>query len=185
MASSRPPTPGGAPLPDLLLGEWACLGVLCQAPAHGFAVAARLKPDGDIGRVWTMSRSLTYRALDQLVAKGCVEVVTQEPGVAGGPRRILGPTRLGRRRFGEWLVTPARHLRDLRSELLLKLVLADIVGVPIGPLIEAQRLAVERLAAALGDPDPADVVALWRHESAQVALRFLARLDRATTGVTS
>ena len=32
----------------MLLGEWACLGILAEAPAHGFAVAARLKPDGDI-----------------------------------------------------------------------------------------------------------------------------------------
>ena len=163
--------------PELLLGEWACLGILCQGPAHGFAVAARLRPTGDIGRVWTMSRPLTYRALDQLVAKHCVRAVGEEPGLAGGNRTILAPTRLGRSRFRTWVVRPVAHLRDLRSELLLKLVLADALGVAIGPLVAAQRSAVAELAAALGDPDPSDVVALWRHESAQAAARFLARLD--------
>lgn len=162
--------------PELLLGEWACLGILCQGPAHGFAVAARLKPDGDVGRVWTMSRPLTYRALDQLVAKDCVKAVAEEPGIAGGNRTILAPTRTGRARFRTWAVTPVRHLRDLRSELLLKLVLADAVGIDADRLVEAQRAAVAGLAAALGDPDPSDVVALWRHESAQAAVRFLARL---------
>ena len=47
---------------QLLLGEWACLGVLYQGPMHGFAIASRLKPDGDIGRVWSLSRPLTYRS---------------------------------------------------------------------------------------------------------------------------
>lgn len=163
--------------PELLLGEWACLGVLCQGPTHGFAVAGRLKPDGDLGRVWTMSRPLTYRALDQLVAKDCAHTVGEEPGIAGGNRTILGPTRRGRRRFREWVVTPVEHLRDLRSELLLKLVLAEAIGIPTAPLVAAQRAVVGERAAALGDPDPTDVVALWRHESAQAAVRFLARLD--------
>jgi PadR family transcriptional regulator AphA len=160
-----------------LLGEWACLGILCQGPTHGFAVAGRLKPDGDVGRVWTMSRPLTYRALDQLVVKGCAEAVGEEPGTAGGNRTILAPTRLGRRRFRQWVVAPVLHLRDLRSELLLKLVLAEASGIETSALVAAQRMAVDELAAAHGDPDPTDVVALWRHESAQAAVRFLARLD--------
>src|SRR5690606_27161543 len=100
-----------------------------------------------------------------------------EPGIAGGNRTILAPTRLGRTRFRTWVVTPVAHLRDLRSELLLKLVLAAALRIPTGPLVAAQRSAVAELAAALGDPDPSDVVALWRHESAQAAVRFLARLD--------
>ena len=29
---------------QLLLGEWACLGILYQGPTHGFAIASRLKP---------------------------------------------------------------------------------------------------------------------------------------------
>ena len=52
---------------QLLLGEWACLGILYPAPSHGFAVAARLKPEGDVGRVIEsrpLSRSKRWRLLD-------------------------------------------------------------------------------------------------------------------------
>lgn len=81
---------------QLLLGEWACLGILNRAPGHGFAIAARLKPDGDVGRVWSMSRALTYRSLDQLAARGLVEPIAEEPGIAGGQRTILATTAAGR-----------------------------------------------------------------------------------------
>ena len=55
-------------------GEWACLGASCiPAPTHGFAIAARLKPDGDVGRVWSLSRALTYRSLEQLAIRGYVQ----------------------------------------------------------------------------------------------------------------
>jgi hypothetical protein len=60
------------------------------------------------------------------------------------------------------------HLRDLRSELLLKLVLAEL----------CERIT--RMAAAFtpppNDEPTTDFVALWRHESSRAALRFLARL---------
>lgn len=160
----------------LLLGEWACLGVLVERPAHGFAVAARMKPDADIGRVWSMSRALTYRALDQLVAKELVHEIGEERGIAGGNRTILGPTRRGRGRLRTWLGTPVEHLRDVRSELLLKVVLADLDGVDVVPMLHRQRDIVasiaEHMAARPGD----DAVALWRSESSQAALRFVDRL---------
>ena len=34
---------------QLLLGEWACLGILYQGPTHGFAIASRLKPTATSG----------------------------------------------------------------------------------------------------------------------------------------
>ena len=102
---------------DLLLGEWACLGILYAAPTHGFAIAARLKPDGDVGRVWSLSRALTYRSLAQLFERGYALEVGEEPGIAGGNRTILAATRTGRAQVRKWLNAPVSHLRDLRSEL--------------------------------------------------------------------
>lgn len=164
---------------ELLLGEWACLGILSVGPAHGFAVAKRLAPDGDVGRVWSMSRALTYRALDQLSARGHIRAVGEEPGTAGGTRTVLGLTRSGRAQLSTWLATPTRHLRDLRSELLLKLVLADANGVDTGGLLQRQRAEIAAIAESRAAADPSDVVALWRRESADAALRFLdALLDR-------
>jgi DNA-binding PadR family transcriptional regulator len=166
---------------QLLLGEWACLGILYPAPSHGFAIAARLKPTGDVGRVWSLSRALTYRALDQLAARGYVHAVGEEPGIAGGNRTILAATRSGRAQLRKWLNTPVAHLRDLRSELLLKLIIADICGIGIGPMLDRQHAHIELMAAAiagqLDDDAPIDVVDLWRNEASQAALRFLTRLQ--------
>lgn len=165
---------------QLLLGEWACLGILYPSPAHGFAIAARLKPTGDVGRVWSLSRPLTYRSLDQLAARGYIQSVGHEPGIAGGNRTILAATRTGRAQLRRWLATPVVHLRDLRSELLLKLVVARICEIDLAKMLVSQRDHIAQLAAALAgqtDDDGAiDVVALWRSESSQGALRFLDRL---------
>jgi DNA-binding PadR family transcriptional regulator len=166
---------------QLLLGEWACLGILYPAPSHGFAIAARLKPTGDVGRVWSLSRALTYRALDQLAARDYIRAVGEEPGIAGGNRTILAATRSGRAQLRKWLNTPVTHLRDLRSELLLKLIIADICGIGIRPMLERQHAHIEQMAAAIaGQLDnhaPTDVVDLWRNEASQAALRFLTRLQ--------
>lgn len=149
----------------LLLGEWACLGILYAGPSHGFAIAARLKPTGDVGRVWSLSRALTYRALDQLTAHGYVEAVGVEPGIAGGNRTILAATRSGRAQVRSWLGSPVTHLRDLRSELLLKLVLADLCGIDVGAMLDRQRAHVVELSDAIDAQvaaHPDDIVALWR-----------------------
>jgi DNA-binding PadR family transcriptional regulator len=166
---------------QLLLGEWACLGILYPAPAHGFAIAARLKPSGDIGRVWSLSRPLTYRSLEQLAARGYVHQVGEEPGIAGGNRTILAATRTGRAQLRRWLATPVVHLRDLRSELLLKLVVAETCGVEMSAMLAEQREHIGQLAHALrrqvDDGERIDVVALWRSESSRAALRFLDRVS--------
>jgi DNA-binding PadR family transcriptional regulator len=165
---------------QLLLGEWACLGILCAAPAHGFAIAALLKPEADIGRVWSLSRPLTYRSLDQLSARGFIHPIAEEPGIAGGNRTILAATRTGRAQLRKWLNTPVVHLRDLRSELLLKLVIADLCEIDVADMLAEQRILIEATASTLAaqvDVDGhRDVVALWRSELSQAALRFLDQL---------
>ena len=158
---------------ELLLGEWACLGILYQGPTHGFAIAARLKPDGDVGRVWSLSRPLTYRSLEQLTQRGHVHAVGEERGIAGGNRTILAATRQGRARFRRWLATPVPHLRDLRSELLLKLVLADQCGIDVGPMLARQHDVIAAISAALASATDDDVVTLWRRESSEAARRFV------------
>ena len=134
---------------QLLLGEWACLGILYPAPTHGFAIAARLKPGGDVGRVWSLSRPLTYRSLEQLTIRGYIQSVGEEPGIAGGNRTILAATRTGRAQLRKWLATPVVHFRDLRSELLLKLILADICAIDITRMLEAQRAHIADMAEAI------------------------------------
>ena len=162
--------------PPRLLGEWACLGLLVVAPSHGFALAARLAPSGDVGRVWSMSRPLTYRSLDQLAERGLVEQVGVEQGRAGGQRVVFGATRLGRSVLDAWIDEPVPHLRDLRSELLLKLVVLDLLGRDVSSLLRRQRHLVATAREALERDAGRDVVGLWRAESASAALGFLDRM---------
>lgn len=161
---------------ELLVGEWAALGVVCARPTHGFALAARLTPTGDLGRVWSMSRALAYRCVDQLLARGLIEVVGEQPGAAGGPRTMLGATADGCRRLNQWLGAPVPHLRDYRSELLLKILISRENGVDPRPMLSAQRTHTVTLALALDGADKTartDPVAVWRRESVASALRFI------------
>jgi DNA-binding PadR family transcriptional regulator len=177
--SPAPSNTGPPARPTALLGEWACLGILYDRPAHGWAVATRLRPEGDIGRVWYLSRPLTYRAIDQLSARGWIEAVGEEPGAGGPNRTILAATRTGRAQFRSWLRTPVEHLRDLRSELLLKLVFAEQLTIDLGEMLGRQRAIVDGLAAALAERvvDEPDVVHLWRAEATAAARRFLDRVE--------
>lgn len=164
---------------ELLLGEWACLGIVAQEPTHGFAVAARLTADGDIGRIWSLSRPLTYRALDHLVTVGYLEAAREEHGVAGGNRTILRITRTGRTELKRWLAEPSIHLRDLRSEFLLKLTLADQLGVDTRVLIKKQKDIVAEFVKGLRAQSRTsdDLVTVWRIEAAEGARRFLDQLS--------
>ena len=164
-------------LPPPLLGEWACLGVIYSTPMHGWAVSVRLRPDGDVGRVWQQSRPLTYRSIDRLTRRRWIAPVGREPGDAGPNRTILAATPSGRTRLETWAGEPVRHLRDLRSELLLKLVIADLHGFDVTALLEGQRSIVDGHAEALAARATTDdVVALWRLEAARAAQRFIERV---------
>jgi DNA-binding PadR family transcriptional regulator len=152
------------------------LALLAEQPRHGWAIVRELAPDGDVGRVWTLSRPLAYRALDTLTTRRLVRAVGTEQG--GGPRRtILTVTAAGRRAVGRWLTAPVAHPRDVRNELLLKLVLGARLGADPRPLVHAQQRVLRptfaALARAAARPD-ADVVDRWRHESALAIQRFLA-----------
>jgi len=164
---------------DPSLGEWACLGALYDGSAHGWAVARRLRADGDLGRVWQLSRPLTYRALDQLGGRGWIRAVGEEPSSGGPTRTLLAATRTGRARFRSWVRTPVTQVRDLRSELLLKLLFAERFGIEIEAMLRSQGQIVEdrrsTLATAL-ERDPGDLVVRWRVEMATAAERFVASL---------
>jgi PadR family transcriptional regulator AphA len=169
-----------APRADRSLAEWVCLALVAEGPTHGWAIAQQLAPDGEVGRVWSLSRPLTYRALERLVGEGLVAEAGEEPGA--GPRRtVLVATPSGRRAVRRWLQRPVRHLRDVRTELLCKLVLAARAGLDVAGLIDAQQAAfapaIDALASRARSRD-ADVVDRWRHASSQAVRHFLARESR-------
>lgn len=169
-----PSPPAGSP-PGLSLTEWAVLGVLATRPAHGFALSRELQTDSPVGRVWSVPRPLVYRALSRLEEHGLVRPQRTEPGDAGPQRTVYRIERSGRAALDRWMRTPVEHLRDVRTELLLKLVVADRYGVDRRPLVGAQQAAFASHFAALAIPSagPVDPVARWRYESSQAVARML------------
>jgi len=163
---------------DLLPGEWAVLGALTQGRSHGFAVARRLAPTGDLGRVWSMSRPRVYRAINDLAARGLIEPVGEMKSERGPNGVVYGVTDLGRAHVAMWLATPVDHVRDTRSSLLLKLALLHAAGDPSGPLLEAQAALLEpklaSLEGALGGASGFDAVVLrYRVASIRSVLEFV------------
>ena len=67
-APARPATPRAVPT-EPSFAEWVCLTLVNQKVSHGWALGTMLAPDGELGRIWTLSRPLTYRAIDGLVDK--------------------------------------------------------------------------------------------------------------------
>ncbi len=166
----------------LTLAEGACLGLVAAGHRHGWALVRDLARDGELGAVWTLSRPLTYRAIDRLAERGCLTRSGREPGV--GPERIvLSITASGRRALAEWLATPVTHLRDVRTEFLVKLSLAGRLDVDRLAMIRAQEMVLRPIIAAVASPaeldknDEAagndDLVQLWRVESSRAVARFL------------
>jgi len=163
---------------DLSLADWAVLGVVAEGPTHGWTVVRALATDGPLGRVWSVSRPVVYRSLDALVAMGYVEKYGEARG-SGPARTMVRATRLGRAALTRWLGRPALHVRDARSELLLKLALLDRRGGSTRALLERQLAAYEPVfAAVLKQPNGSGAgfesqLAMWRREQALAVRRFL------------
>ena len=175
-----------APRTDPSLPEWAALGLLCEEPRHGWAVARELAADGEIGRVYSCTRPLVYRALGQLRDSGLVEARGREASDEGPARTTLGPTRRGRAAFHRWCSARVEHVRDLRSELMLKLLFADRAGRDPTTLLRSQaallssaELALERQTSTTTDFDR--TLVLWRLSVVRASLSFVeALLDPRT-----
>ncbi len=160
-------------MPELSLADHACLAVIGEGNTHGWAIVKLFAPDGDLGRIWTLSRPLTYRSIDRLVEHHLVDRIDV------GRRADLSITTAGRRTLRRWLDQPVDHLRELRTVFLLKLELRSRSGLPVEGLVAAQRRHLDAAIEALTTPEPTDPVGLWRQESAHAARRFLDRVGGA------
>jgi DNA-binding PadR family transcriptional regulator len=158
-----PGTPGS-------LADHVCLAAIAEGPTHGWALVKLLRPDGDLGRIWSLSRALTYRAIDCLAD---AELITRQDR---GRRTALSTTADGSSIAEQWRTEPVRHVRDLRTVFLLKLRLLERSGLDPAPLVERQRDELRSALEALTATVPTDAVELWRQESALATQRFLDRI---------
>jgi DNA-binding PadR family transcriptional regulator len=171
--------------PGLSLAEWLVLCLVSEEPVHGFALAARLAPDGDVGMIWHVQKAVVYRAAQRLERLGLITAEDRQYSRLGPPRSRLSATPEGERAAQDWLRQPAAHPRDVRSELLLKLALLSRAGADPGDLLRAQRRQLipvaEGLAVQLRTATGFDqALTRWRHESASATLRFLDTLLATT-----
>lgn len=170
------------PADGLSTNAWAVLTLLADdGPRHGFALAHELRRGGDLGRAWSVSRPLVYRALDQLEGRGLVRAGPEEHSPAGPARREYRATAAGRRAVARWRDAPVDRLRDVRPELILKLTLNRRAGHDPTPLVDAQRRTFAAVHDEVADPDlspanPRLVVDVWREELARAVDRTLARV---------
>jgi PadR family transcriptional regulator AphA len=166
-----------ATLPEMSLPEWLVLTILSQQSAHGFAVAQLTAADGELGRVWQIPKAVVYRAIGRLLDAGLIAPEGTEPGL-GPQRTVYSVTADGRAAAGRWLFAPVEHVREIRSELLLKLALLDRAGENPMPLLRAQRAVLEPLVEAIesrrAHSGGFDTTLLaWRRATAVAALDFL------------
>ena len=168
------------------LPEWLVLTMLSQQPAHGFAVAQLTAADGELGRVWQIPKAVVYRAIGRLLEAGLIAPGGTEPGL-GPQRTVYTATDAGRDAAGRWLHAPVEHVRQIRSELLLKLALLDRAGEDPAALIQAQRAVLEPIVAAIetrrAHSAGFDATLLaWRRANAVAALDFLDAITPAGSG---
>jgi DNA-binding PadR family transcriptional regulator len=168
-------------IPELSLTEWAVLALVAEGRTHGFAAGREFAREGEIGGVWTIPRPLVYRAIGTLTARGLLREVGFAPGSGGPRRREIEAAAAGVAAVRAWLVEPVAHVRDARSEPLLKLLFVDRGGGDTLPLLRAQRVQLAELLAALRERRAASegfaaTLAHWRVCSAEAAVRFVADL---------
>jgi len=169
---------------ELSLADWAVLGVIAEAPTHGWAVTRELAADGALGRVWTVPRPVVYRSITTLTQRGYVETTGEAESGRGPQRTIVRVTRSGRAALARWLDRPVDHIRDVRSVFLLKLALLDRAGRSRDELVAKQLEELAPVFDGLRKPVRGEsfdaVLAGWRRESALGVRRFLETLQRAS-----
>jgi PadR family transcriptional regulator AphA len=154
------------------------LALVEEGPTHGFAVARSMASGGEVGRVWSMRRPLVYRTLDLLEDRELTHTAGTEASTTGPQRTLVEVTAEGRQKIAGWLVEPVEHVRDARSELMLKLLFLDRRGAAPDALLHAQRERFHEqereLRGLLDDADGfARTLALWRVENTAAAVRFV------------
>jgi PadR family transcriptional regulator AphA len=164
--------------PRLSLPEWLVLGIVCEQPTYGFAVAGLLSRDGRLGRIWHVSRPMIYRAVMRLERLGLVQVSGWQPASQDPDRLLVTATQPGLRAARWWLHKPVIHDRDVQPELMLKLALHDWAGGDPRELLREQRAEFGALAAALASQLEVTTgiehtLALWRHQTISAAMQFL------------
>jgi DNA-binding PadR family transcriptional regulator len=162
------------------LAELVVLAVVDERPTHGFAIASLTARSGELGRIWHVPRPVVYRAIYRPVESELIRPEAVESD-AGPQRTVYAATAEGRRRAGAWLESPVEHVREMRSQFLVKLALLHRHRGDRAVLLDRQREVLTGIADALqrerAASDDFDAVLLdWRRATTAAAVSFVERL---------
>jgi DNA-binding PadR family transcriptional regulator len=165
----------------LSLAEGVVLCLVSEGPTYGLMLAGLLAPDGSLGQIWSVPKAMVYYTLQQLELSGLIRMTEEQVPSRGRARSVCEITPAGRAAAEAWLSLPVDHVRDVRSELMVKLALDDRTGADPRPLVRAQLARLVPAAAALDDrlrtaTGFERTLALWRREAMTATMQFLAAL---------
>jgi DNA-binding PadR family transcriptional regulator len=149
-----------------------------RAAAYGLILAGLLAPDGSLGQIWSVPKAMVYYTLQQLELLGLIRMTGEQQASRGRARSVCEITPAGRAAAKAWLSMPVDHVRDVRSELMVKLALHDRAGADPRPLVRAQLVRLVPAAAVLDArlrtaTGFEHTLVLWRHEAMTAAIAFL------------
>jgi DNA-binding PadR family transcriptional regulator len=163
---------------DAQLARDVVLVLIVLQPRHGWAMHEELAPQGEIGRAWTLSRQLVYRAIDTLEHDGLVKRAKPKDG-GGADKVVISPTSKGITHAKRWLEEPVQHLRDVRTELVVKIMLRERASLPLKNFVVTQRATFAPMIQAIENSPAVTPVDMWRRESASAVKRYLTRLEKS------
>ena len=172
----------------LTSGEYAILGLLRERPMHGYEIARRFAADLDLGLVLPLELSNVYALLKDLHEQGLIEGERQTVG-ARPPRTVWRLAGVAEERLLSWLGEPVGRLREVRSDLLVKLYFCRMISdrltaALLDAQIEASRAYLDRLSALAAGAAPESFERLVRDSklgAARATLTWLAD-ERARLG---
>ena len=161
------------------LVEGACLVLISDGISHGYQLAKQFESSTALGEVLTLTRPVVYRAIKALEAQQLIRSV-DSVGSRGQLKFTLKCTADGERQAKQWLSEPVSHIRDLRNEFLIKILLSQTFNRSTKRLIQNQRKALISVTQTLLSDLASTPVAIWRREQARAALRFIDELEGAS-----
>jgi len=125
---------------ELTAPEYAALGLLAAEPQHGYELARRWQA-GPLAEVAPTEQSVLYGYLRTLEGRGLLD--WEEIRVGNRPpRRIFSASELGWEVLRPWLRSPVARMREVRSDLLLKIYVLQLIDPDGEPRLLARQVAV-------------------------------------------
>jgi PadR family transcriptional regulator AphA len=167
--------------------EYAALGLLIEAPGHGYELRKRLYLG--LEPFWHVAASQLYSVLHRLESKGWIDGRVEKPD-RRPTRTVYRVTPVGEQAFWSWVEKPVKHLRLLRVEFFAKIYfLRRLAPERAISLVDTQIEFLEQLRACLrnrnrieSDDEPLAALALeFRRDQVTNVIRWMRKHESVLT----